>query len=70
MVFDRIWGTCKNIYGVGEAKRYRGCFEALQYFNQCVDINHHIAVERKYSGHKYAGSKYQHLTPSHDQILD
>ena len=70
IVFDRIWNTCLNIYGLREAKKRIRCFESYNYFNQCLDINSFIANDKKYNSHKYADSKYQNLTPTHDQIID
>lgn len=68
VVFDRIWGTCLNIYWVREAKRKHRCFEALNYFDQCVAINSHIANEKKYNWHTYGTSKYYNVSPTHEQI--
>ena len=70
VIFDRIWSTCLNIYGIREAKRRHRCFESYNYLNQCIAINSFIANDKKYFGHLYADSKYQNLTPTHEQILD
>lgn len=70
IVFDRIWQTCINIYGLRDAKRKVRCFESLNYFNQCLKINSFISNDKKYYGHTYADSKYQNLSPGHDEIVD
>jgi len=69
VVFDRIWNTCLNLYGVQEAKKKHRCFESLNYFDQCVKINTYIANQKKYFGHVFTNSKYYNVTPTHEQIL-
>lgn len=68
VVFDRIWNTCTNLYGVREAKRKHRCFEALNYFDQCVRINSFMANEKKYEGQVFGNSKYYNVSPTHEQI--
>jgi len=68
IVFDRIWHTCQNIYGVKEAKRKHRCFEALNYFDQCLKVNSFMANQKKYFDHQFGTSKYYNLTPTHEQL--
>lgn len=69
IVFERIWETCQNIYGIKEAKRRHRCFESLNYFDQCIKINKFIANDKKYNGHTFSTSKYYNVSPTHEQIV-
>ncbi len=68
VIFDKIWTSCLNMYGVKGAKRKHRCFESLNYFNQCVDINEFFAQDKKYYPHRYITNQYQWVTPHHDFV--
>jgi hypothetical protein len=56
------------MYGVKGAYRKHRCFEALNYFNQCVQINEFFAQDKKYFPHRYITNQYQWVSPHHDFI--
>ena len=60
--------TCMNIYGIHGANRKHRCHESKNYFNQCVQINHFMANDKKYHPQKYITDEYHHVTPHHDAI--
>ncbi len=68
MIFDKIWQTCENMYGVKGAYRKHRCLESKNYFNQCIKINKFFAQDKKYFPHRYATSQYQWVTPHHDFV--
>jgi len=60
--------ACINTFGYFDFMKNIRCFEAVNYFQQCIELNTFFAWHKKYYPNEYYTSEYWRVSPHYNNV--